>query len=856
MANFIGTFNVTPSLPKNLEPLRELANNLHWTWNQDSFELFRRLERELWETTNHNPVAMLGKISQDRLIEVSNDDGFIAHMYRAYEQLKTYLAQTTWYQKKFKGNSKPYIAYFSAEFGLTECLQVYSGGLGVLAGDHIKSASELGLPLVGVGLNYKEGYFQQYLTSDGWQQEKYDLNDFYNLPMSLQLNEKKFPIKIKLNFPGREVYFQIWRIDVGRVPVYLMDTNIPENSEEDKTITRTLYGGNSETRIQQEIILGIGGVRALNELGIKPQVCHMNEGHSAFLSLERMRQLINDENLTFEEAKEVGYYSNIFTTHTPVSAGIDIFDNQMVEKYFGHFYRNDLKISDREFYRLGTINRDAPPTNFNMAHLAMNTAGFVNGVSKLHGEVSKKMWVTGFKGVPFDEIPIDYVTNGVHTRSHLSPDMEELLYRYLGEKFFLKPEDQTIWARVDNIPDVELWRTHERRRERLVAFARARLRKQIIARGGSQFEISAAAEVLDPAALTIGFARRFATYKRANLIFHNLDRLAEILNNPLQPVQLIIAGKAHPKDEEGKRLIQEIVQIAQQDRFRKKVVFLENYDMNLARYMVEGCDVWLNNPRRPLEASGTSGMKVIANGGLNFSVLDGWWDEGYSPEVGWKIGNGEEYLDLDYQNEVESNQLYNTMEREIVPFFYNRSDDKLPRQWTGLMKASLKKLGPFFNTNRMVEQYFTKYYNVSMESRKVLTKNNFQQTRELAEWKKKIRSNWNQIKFLNITNEGASTEVKVGFEFSIRAEVFLGNLSPEDVEVQIYYGSIDKQFEAHSNSFVPMQYDKNKSKGPNTYSYKGIIITKNSGQYGFTARILPKHPLQRTSFDLGLIHWA
>ncbi len=856
MANFIGTFNVSPSLPKNLEPLRELAFNLHWTWNQDSFELFRRLERELWETTNHNPVSMLGKINQDRLIEVSNDDGFIAHMYRAYEQLKTYLAQPTWYQKKIKGTGKPYIAYFSAEFGLTECLQIYSGGLGILAGDHIKSASELGLPLVGVGLNYKEGYFQQYLTSDGWQQEKYDINDFYNLPMTLELDENKLPIKVKLEFPGRPVLFQIWRIDVGRVPVYLMDTNIPENSPEDRTITRTLYGGNSETRIQQEIILGIGGVKALNKLGINPQVCHMNEGHSAFLSLERMRHLINDENLTFEQAKEVGYYSNVFTTHTPVSAGIDIFDNQMVEKYFGNYYRHELKINDKEFYRLGTINRDAPPTNFNMAHLAMNTAGFVNGVSKLHGEVSKKMWVTGFKGVPFDEIPIDYITNGVHTRSHLSPDMEELLYRYLGEKFFLRPEDQTIWGRVDNIPDVELWRTHERRRERLVAFARARLRKQIIARGGSQFEISAAAEVLDPAALTIGFARRFATYKRATLVFQNLDRLANILNNPLHPVQIIIAGKAHPRDEEGKRLIQEIIQIAQQDRFRKKIVFLENYDMNLARYMVEGCDVWLNNPRRPLEASGASGMKVIANGGLNFSVLDGWWDEGYTPEVGWKIGNGEEYLDLDYQNEVESNQLYNSLEREIVPVFYSRSDDKLPRQWISMIKSSMKKLGPFFNTNRMVEQYFTKYYNVAIESRKILCKNNYQQTKDIAEWKHKVRSNWNQIKFISIKHENESADIKVGTEFNIRADVFLGNLTPDDVEVQIYFGSIDKQFEAHSNSFVPMQYDKNKSKGSNNYCYKGVIITKNSGQFGFTARILPKHPLQRTSYDLGLIHWA
>lgn len=854
MANFIGTFNVIPSLPKNLEPLRELSYNLYWTWNQDAFQLFRRIDRELWEATNHNPVIMLGKVNQERLQEVSNDDGFIAHMNRVHQQLREYLSSTTWYSKNYQKNGKPFIAYFSAEFGLTESLQIYSGGLGILAGDHLKSASELGLPLVGIGLLYKEGYFQQYLASDGWQQERYDINDFYNLPMTLVLDEKKNAIKIPLAFPHRQVYFQIWRIDVGRIPLYLLDTNLPENTEEDRKITRTLYGGNSETRIQQEMVLGIGGLRALHALGMDPAVCHMNEGHSAFLSLERIRQLMS-EGLSFAEAKEMGFYSNIFTTHTPVPAGIDVFANELVEKYFGHYYRHDLKISDREFYRLGTIERDTPPANFNMAHLAMNTSGYVNGVSKLHGEVSKKMWVSGFRGVPFDEIPIDYITNGVHTRSHISKDMEELLYRYLGEKFINKPEDQSIWERIDKIPDVELWRTHERRRERLVAFARSRLRKQILARGGSHSEISLAGEVLDPGALTIGFARRFATYKRATLIFTDLDRLARILNNPEHPVQLIIAGKAHPRDEEGKRLIQEIVQIARDERFRKKIVFLENYDMNVARYMVEGCDVWLNNPRRPLEASGTSGMKIIANGGLNFSVLDGWWDEGYDPEVGWKIGNGEEYLDLEYQNEVEASQLYETLEKEIAPLFYDRSSDKLPRNWISKMKASMKKLGPVFNTNRMVEQYFTKFYNKAYENRKALMKSDYRQVKELAAWKKKIKDNWSHLRFVHIGAGGLSTDVKVGTEFVVNAEVHLGDLSPDDVEVQIYFGSVDRQGIAHANSFVDMNTNGKKTEN-NTYLYKGSIVSSNSGHFGYTARILPKNPLLINSFDLGVIYWA
>ncbi|MEI7811776.1 MAG: alpha-glucan family phosphorylase [Ignavibacteria bacterium] len=855
MANFIGAFNVIPSLPANLEKLRELAYNLHWSWNQDSFELFRRMERELWESTNHNPVLMLGQMSQDRLNEISNDDGFMAHMNRAHEELKTYLSQVTWCQKNYNNTNKQIIAYFSAEFALTESLQIYSGGLGILAGDHLKSSSELGLPLIGIGLLYKEGYFQQYLTSDGYQQERYDLNDFYTLPMALIQDEKKMPVKIGLNFPGRTVFFQIWRIDVGRIPLYLMDTNLAENSEDDRKITRTLYGGNNETRIQQEMILGIGGLRTLHTLGFKPQVCHMNEGHSAFLSLEKIRYLMNSENLSFDEAKELGYYSNIFTTHTPVAAGIDVFPNDLVEKYFGSFYRSELKISDKIFYNLGKIDRDAPPVNFNMAHLAMNTSGYVNGVSRLHGEVSKKMWVSGFKGVPFDEIPIDYITNGVHMRSHISTDMEDLLYRYLGEKFIDRPEEQTIWQKIDKIPDVELWRTHERRREKLVAFARDRLRMQTLARGGSQIEISTANEVLDPGALTIGFARRFATYKRANLIFTDLDRLAKILNNPERPVQIIIAGKAHPKDEEGKKLIQDIVQTAKEPQFRKKIVFLENYDMNVARYMVGGCDVWLNNPRRPLEASGTSGMKIIANGGLNFSVLDGWWDEGYDSEVGWKIGGGEEYLDLDYQDQIESRQLYDMLESEIAMLFYNRSADKLPRFWISYMKSSMKKLGPVFNTNRMVEQYFTKFYNQAIENCKALTRNNSQQVKALTEWKKKVQNNWNQVRFLNIGYEGLSTDVKVGTEFVIRAEVQLGPLSPDDVEVQIYYGSVDKQDIAHANTFITMQYDKNNSKH-GACLYKGAIVSTNSGQFGFTARILPKHPLQISPFDLGLICWA
>ncbi|TSA30758.1 MAG: glycosyltransferase family 1 protein [Ignavibacteriales bacterium] len=854
MADYIGRFNVIPSLPEKLEPLREIVYNLFWTWNHDAIELFRRLDRKLWEDTHHNPVLLLGKISQDRLNEIANDDSYISHMNRVSVHLNVYLEEKSWYQKNYKYNGDKFIAYFSAEFGLTECLQVYSGGLGVLSGDHLKSASDLGLPLVGIGLCYKEGYFQQYLTNDGWQQERYELTDFFNQPISLVTNKDNTPLKIEMEFPGRKVVLQIWKIQVGRIPLFLLDTNVAENSEEDRKITRTLYGGNIETRIQQEIVLGIGGMRALRAMNIKPLVCHMNEGHSAFLSLERIRHLIKNHNLTFDEAKDIGFYSNVFTTHTPVPAGIDIFPNDLVEKYFGQYYRDELKISDKMFYSLGSIIREKPVTNFNMAHLAMNMAGFVNGVSKLHGKVSKKMWMAGFVDVPFDEIPIDYVTNGVHIHSHLSNDMQELLYRYLGEKFMQNPSDKDAWKRVDEIPDEELWRTHERRRERLVAFARNRLIKQITERGGSASELAFAKEVLDVQALTIGFARRFATYKRATLIFKDVDRLSNILSNPDYPVQLIIAGKAHPKDEEGKKLIQEVIAISKEPHLRKKIVFIENYDMNIARYMVAGCDVWLNNPRRPFEASGTSGMKVIANGGLNLSVMDGWWDEAFTPNVGWRIGNREEYDDLDYQDEVESRLIYETIEKELVPIFYNRGEDKLPRNWISIMKNSMKTLGSEYNSHRMVEEYAKKFYFESYEKRMNLMKNNWEKGKEFSHWKSILYENWNKVKFLSVTEEEKNGDLKFGLKYPILAEVELGELTPDDVEVQIYYGKVDEGVNGSKYS-ITMAHVGKKTKSAK-YAYRGQIECNDTGQFGFTLRILPKHPQLINPFELGLIRWA
>jgi glycogen phosphorylase len=853
MVKFLGTFNVVPSLPENLEHLRELAYNIYWSWNPDAWELFRRIDRELWSETNHNPIMLLGSVSQERLIEISHDDGFLVQADRVYNKFKEYMNEKTWFKKNYNYQGSSLVAYFSAEFGLTESLQTYSGGLGVLAGDHLKACSDLGIPLVGIGLLYKEGYFQQYLNSEGWQHERYEINDFENLPMQKVLNEEGKPLIITVPMIDYEVYLQVWKIQVGRLPLFLMDTNIPLNNPADRKITETLYGGTVETRIRQEIVLGIGGIRALHALGFEPVVCHMNEGHSAFLSLERIRIQL-EKGLTFKEAKEAGYYSNIFTTHTPVPAGIDVFSNDLIEKYLGKYYRQSLKISDREFYSLGSIYRNQDSGVFNMAHLAMNTAGYINGVSKLHSVVSKKMWSSGYPNVPFNEIPIGSITNGVHIRSHISREMEDLFLKYIGEKWIQNPASQQLWDRVDKVPNEELWRIHEERRSRLVSFARSRLIKQIRARGGSQSEIEAAQEVLDPGALTIGFARRFATYKRATLLFRDIERFTDLLSDRMRPVQFIFAGKAHPRDDEGKKLIQEIAQIAKEEHFRKWIVFLENYDLNVASYLVEGCDVWLNNPRRPLEASGTSGMKVIANGGLNFSVLDGWWVEGFDPELGWKIGNGEEYLDPDYQDEIEARQLYHTLESQIIPQFYNKGQDGVPKQWVTKIKTSMKKLGPYFNTHRMVQEYLNNYYLPSMEKRSVLLDKEKHKAKDLVEWKERVVNAWGKVKVVNVESNGFILTMRVGENLLISADIDLGNLSPADVEVQLYFGPVEKLNEPQNFGTVNMLPGK-EVKG-SIYKYSGSISCMRSGQSGYTIRILPKHDLLINPFELGVVYWA
>jgi glycogen phosphorylase len=854
MTRPIYTYTVAPSLPKELASLHELAYNLLWVWDHDLMELLIRLDPDLWEKTNHNPVLMLGMISQERLNSASRDDALLAQFERGYERYKKYLDTTsTWFRKTYSQVPPNQIAYFSAEFGLTECLQNYSGGLGVLSGDHLKSASDLGLPLVGVGLLYQQGYFRQYLNADGWQQERNPENDFYTLPIILERDAEGKPLTISVDLEDRPVYAQIWRVQVGRIPLYLLDTNIPLNHRpEDQDITDQLYGGDRELRIKQEILLGIGGYRALKLLGLSPAVYHMNEGHSAFLSLERCKDLMHTHKLSFMEAREASTAGLAFTTHTPVPAGNDFFTPELIERFLGRYYR-DLGLTPKEFHGLGRQDPNNDQETFCMTVLALKMAGNSNGVAKLHGIVSRKMWQSVWPGLPVNEIPISSITNGVHAPSWISREMAGLYDRYLGPRWREDAGEYGLWSRVHHIPDEELWRTHERRRERLVAFARARLRAQLEARGAAPSDVSQASEILNSQALTIGFARRFATYKRSTLILKDAERLIKILTDKDRPVQIIFAGKAHPHDNPGKDLIREIVHFERRPGVRRRMVFLEDYDMVVARYMLQGVDVWLNTPRRPLEASGTSGMKATLNGAINLSILDGWWDEAYNVHTGWAIGRGEEYTDEALQDEIESNNLYDLLEKEIVPLFYSRGADDLPRQWITKMKGAMRAIGPEFNTNRMVWEYTEKMYLPALDRGNDLVANNFARAKQIAVWKQNLNNNWPGVKIVEVLVDNHKT-LKVGETLTVRAHVDLGHLKPEDVSVELFYGVLNAQGEIE-NPKVGLMKPTDKPKG-SVYEFVGINKLLMSGRLGHTIRVLPRHEDLDNPLKLGLVLWA
>jgi glycogen phosphorylase len=849
----IRTFNVSPSLPASLEPLRQLAYNLYWDWNTEIKELFRRLDRDLWETTRHNPVALLARVSQSRLQEVAADDGFLAHMERALGELNTYLHDRSWYKHQRANHvGKECFAYFCAEFGLVDCLPIYSGGLGVLAGDHLKSASDLGLPLVAVGLLYQKGYFAQYLNAEGWQQERYPVNDFHNIPVQLERKADGSELRVAVEYPGRMVYARVWRVQVGVVPLYLLDTNIEPNSPYDQDITDALYGGDLDTRIHQEIMLGIGGFRALEALGHKPSVYHMNEGHSGFLILEHMQVLMQRDGLSFVEARQVAQSTQIFTTHTPVSAGFDLFPPDKTMYYVGH-YADVYGLGKDEFMGLGRENAGDLESPFSMAALAMKTSSFVNGVAKLHGVVSREMFQNMWKDVPIDEVPITSVTNGVHARSCVAKSVQELFDRYLGPEWSEKSIEDPIWNKIDSIPDDELWRNHEHSRSEMVVYVRDRIVSHLKERGATLAEINHSQEALDPGVLTIGFARRFATYKRATLFLRNLDRIKEIMvGNKGRKVQFVIAGKAHPKDIPGKALIRDIVHFTRTEGMNS-VVFVPDYDIYVSRVMVAGCDIWLNTPRRPREASGTSGMKAAMNGLPNLSILDGWWDEADYVRTGWPIGHGELYSDEEYQDEVEANAFYDLLEQEIVPLFYDRDREGLPRKWVAKMKDAIRLNCPTFNTARMLRDYATIGYFPASDRHQVVTDNHYQAGKDLAHWKEKMLKHWGDLK-IHTVDVSAPEDINVNQSIAVKSLIHLGSLEPHDIQVELYKGAIDTNGKITNADTAVMTYQGQDNAGNSLYTSE--IAYSASGLQGLSLRVLPHNPHLSNPYELGLIQWA
>ena len=859
----IRTYYVRPALPAVLQPLDTIARNMWWSWNILAIELFQRLDRDLWESLECNPLAMLSRISQAQLDAAAADDSFLEQLSAVQASLKSYLETPhTWFAKNGAGQPatkagvipaeafpSQRIAYFSAEFGIHESLPIYSGGLGILAGDHLKSASDLGVPLVGVSLLYREA-FHQYLNADGWQQEVHPETDVTLLPVTLQKDAHGKPLIIQCEFPGRPLFARIWRVDVGRVPLFLLDANLPQNTPEDQRITDRLYGGDLEMRIRQEILLGIGGLRALQAVNLAPAVCHMNEGHSAFMALERIRQLMRERKLSFQEAREAACAGNVFTTHTPVPAGNDRFTPDFMDRYFSDWYVG-LGLQRDEFLALGREDPTDQAESFCMTVLALKLASRSNGVAKLHGQVSRNMWKRNYPGVPLNEIPIGSITNGIHQRSFIYAEMRRLFDTYLGQKWVTDPDDPASWERLEKVPAEELWNVHERARERAVGFARQRLFRQLERRGAGPRGLAEAQEVLDPKALTIGFARRFATYKRAALILRDPVRLAKLLNDKQRPVQILFAGKAHQKDEPGKELIRKVVHLAAQPEFRRRIVFIEDYDINVARFLVQGVDIWLNTPIRPLEASGTSGMKAVVNGAIHVSVLDGWWAEAYDRSVGWAVGEAEEYQDKDVAERVEADMLYHLLEAEIVPLFYDRGRDGLPRDWIELMRNSIRKLAPYFNTHRMVKEYFEAYRGAAERSARLLASDS-SGAKALAEYKRRVMKQWDRVGIR--ATEGIDTDVVVGQSLRVRARVALGDLTPADVDVQLFNGPADVRGELTEGSAVAMKLQGREPDG--TYGYVGELASKHSGRFGYAIRVLPRQENLGNPFEFASVRWG
>jgi starch phosphorylase len=832
----IREFVVRPALPQQLSRMQELSSNILWAWEPAIRALFRRLDPALWKESGYNPVIMLGRIAQSTLEKMAVDPRFVAQYQFACQRFDSHMKYPP---TSIDGKA---VAYFSAEYGLTECLPVYSGGLGILSGDHMKSASDLDLPLVGVGLLYQFGYFRQNLNADGWQQERYFENDFYSLPVQPAMGDDGRQKLVYIELPTGPVAIRLWTLAVGRIKMIFLDTNTTENARvEDRGITAQLYGGDNDMRVRQEIVLGIGGMRALEAMGYKPTVFHMNEGHSAFLALERIRLFIERQGLRFDEALEAVRVNNVFTTHTPVPAGIDLFDPGLMFHYFNNFCQG-AKIDFDSFMALGRRNAKDTGEPLSMAILALNTSAYRNAVSKLHGEISQEMWNGLWPSLPVSETPITWVTNGVHAPSWVNGDLADLYDQYLEPDWRSRWNDKAMWKLVRDIPDDELLEMHRRRKRRLIAFVRERQVASAVRRKAAAAEVRYSAEVLDPHALTIGFARRFATYKRATLLFRDVDRLRKILGNAERPVQILIAGKAHPRDQPGKTFIREIAQLARDPQLWKHIVFVEDYDMKVARELVQGVDLWLNTPRRGEEACGTSGMKAAMNGVLNLSVLDGWFDEAYEISGGWAIGDREPYSED--QDAIHASNIYYLLENEIVPLYYAQSEGGPSGEWVRRMKESIMNLTPQFDARRMVDEYSRKLYDPSHANWMWMEGGNFEEARSRARWNQRVREVWPQVRFADM-GPAPSGPVMSGKPIPVRAALYLAGLKPEDVRVECLIGAVSTGGSLENTQVVPLPSARIEGE---TAIFEREIIPEQTGRLGYAIRVSPNHddnPLTR-----------
>jgi glycogen phosphorylase len=858
-------FTVRAHLPDRLAALEQLSVNLRWSWDKPTQDLFAAIDPTLWQQSGQDPVALLGAVSSKRLEALAADEQFLERLDGLSDDLNEYLSRPLWYQDRERAGAEmpTGIAYFSMEFGVSEVLPNYSGGLGILAGDHLKAASDLGLPLIAVGLYYRSGYFRQSLTADGWQHETYPSLDPQGLPLRLLTDSSGDAILVALALPDdRELRARVWIAQVGRIPLLLLDSDIPENDHDLRSVTDRLYGGDQDHRIKQEILAGIGGVRAIRAFtaaeGLRPpEVFHMNEGHAGFLGLERIRELITDSKLDFDTALAVVRSSTVFTTHTPVPAGIDRFPVDMVRHYFGGNgdANESVLLPGVPLDRIIAFGAEDDPSKFNMAHMGLRLAQRANGVSLLHGRVSREMFSELWPGFDPGEVPIGSITNGVHAPTWAAPQWLELGRELIGSD---SPSEPAVWERLQQVDSGHMWWIRSRLRDQLVQDVRRRLHRSWLQRGAPEAELGWIATAFDPDVLTIGFARRVPTYKRLTLMLRDPDRLQRLLLDKDRPIQFIVAGKSHPADDGGKALIQQVVKFADRPEVRHRIAFLPDYDMSMARLLYWGCDVWLNNPLRPLEACGTSGMKSALNGGLNLSIRDGWWDEWYDGENGWEIPTADGVADADRRDDLEAGALYNLLERSVAPKFYERDESGLPPRWVEMVRHTLQTLGPKVLASRMVRQYTEEYYAPAAQSlrRTVEPLNNkaFGRARKLAIYRQRVCGAWPKLQITDVDSSGLPDTPLLGSELTLAATVQLAGLRPDEVAVQAVLGRVDATDALLDPVCVPMAHTGTAEGGNEIFSTTTPLPV--AGSVGYTVRVLPHHPLLAGDNELGLVALA